>query len=35
MKNQIEIRQAILGDIREITLIFRDTIIEINSKDCS
>ena len=35
MENQIEIRQATLEDIPEITSIFRDTIIHVNSKDYS
>ncbi|WP_179022461.1 GNAT family N-acetyltransferase [Winogradskyella forsetii] len=35
MKNQIEIRQATLQDIPEITSIFRDTITHINSKHYS
>ena len=35
MKNQIEIRQATSEDIPEITSIFRDTIIHVNSKDYS
>lgn len=35
MKNQIEIRQATSEDLPEITSIFRDTIIHVNSKDYS
>ncbi|WP_339752280.1 GNAT family N-acetyltransferase [uncultured Winogradskyella sp.] len=35
MKNQIEIRQAALEDLQEITSLFRDTIIHVNSKDYS
>lgn len=35
MKNPIEIRQATLEDIPEITSIFRNTIIHINKKDYS
>lgn len=35
MKTQIEIRQATAEDIPEITSIFRDTIIHVNSKDYS
>ena len=35
MVNPIEIRQATFKDIPEITSIFRDTIIHINSKDYS
>tara|TARA_R110002094_G_scaffold24924_3_gene37143 strand:+ start:592 stop:1065 length:474 start_codon:yes stop_codon:yes gene_type:complete len=35
MKNQIEIRQAALEDLQEITSLFRDTIIRVNSKDYS
>ena len=35
MKNQIEIRQATSEDLPEITSIFRETIIHVNSKDYS
>jgi putative acetyltransferase len=35
LKNQIEIRQATSEDLPEITSIFRDTIIHVNSKDYS
>lgn len=35
MKNPIDIRQATLNDIPEITSIFRNTIINVNAKDYS
>jgi len=35
LKNQIEIRQSTSEDLPEITSIFRDTIIHVNSKDYS
>jgi len=35
LKNQIEIRQATSEDLPEITSIFRETIIHVNSKDYS
>ena len=35
MKNQVDIRQATIEDIPEITAVFRDTIIHVNSKDYS
>ena len=35
MKTSIDIRQATLEDLPEITSIFRDTIIHVNSKDYS
>jgi putative acetyltransferase len=35
LKKQIEIRQATLADLPEITTIFRDTISHVNSKDYS
>ncbi len=35
MKKQIEIRQASVEDLTEVTSIFRDTILHVNSKDYS